>query len=100
MRPEIDTIIEAALVEDMPEGDITSESLISTESNSKAIFLAKEDGILAGLDVARRVFFKLDPGIEFLKHTEDGHKIKTGEALAQIEGPSLSLLKGERTALQ
>jgi nicotinate-nucleotide pyrophosphorylase (carboxylating) len=99
MTPEIDAIIEAALLEDMPEGDITSESLIPTESISQAIFLAKEDGILAGIDVASRVFLKIDPHIDFTKHKEDGHGIGKGETLARVEGPSLSLLKGERTAL-
>jgi len=99
MVTEIDAIIDAALEEDMPEGDITSESLIPAESTSEAVFLAKEDGLLAGIDVAFRVFFKIDPQIEFRKHKQDGFSIRTGETLAQIEGPSLSLLKGERTAL-
>lgn len=99
MKPEIDAVIEAALEEDMPEGDVTSESLIPAESFSKAIFLAKEDGMLAGIDVASRVFLKIDPHIVFAKHKEDGQEICAGETLAQIQGPSLSLLKGERTAL-
>lgn len=99
MTPEIDRIIEAALREDMPDGDITSESLIPTESISRAIFLAKEDGILAGIDVASRVFWKVDPQVKFEKEAEDGSEIKTGETIARIEGPSISLLKSERTAL-
>ena len=99
MTPEIDAIIEAALKEDMPDGDITSESLVPPESISRAIFLAKEDGILAGIDVAARVFWKIDPHVLFQKDTEDGNAIKKGNTLAHIEGPSLSLLKCERTAL-
>jgi len=99
MTLEIDTIIEAALKEDMPDGDVTSESLVSPESVSTAIFLAKEDGILAGIDVAARVFWKIDPHVVFAKKVEDGSSIRAGDTLARIEGPSVSLLKGERTAL-
>jgi nicotinate-nucleotide pyrophosphorylase (carboxylating) len=99
MTPEIDRIIEAALKEDMPDGDITSESLIAFDSVSKAIFLAKEDGILAGVDVAARVFWKIDPHVIFEKKSEDGKAIKAGDILAHIEGSSISLLKSERTAL-
>jgi len=99
MTPEIDRIIEAALKEDMPDGDVTSESLIPPESVSKAILLSKEDGVLAGMDVAARVFWKIDPQVEFKKNVEDGSSIKVSDTLAQIEGPSISLLKGERTAL-
>ncbi|MGD8540402.1 MAG: nicotinate-nucleotide diphosphorylase (carboxylating), partial [Candidatus Aminicenantes bacterium] len=75
MTPEIDAIIEAALKEDMPDGDITSESLVPPESISRAIFLAKEDGILAGIDVAARVFWKIDPHVLFQKDAEDGNAI-------------------------
>jgi hypothetical protein len=64
MTPEIDRIIEAALKEDIPDGDITSESLIPPESVSRAVFLAKEDGILAGIEVAARVFWKIDPHVD------------------------------------
>ena len=99
MTPEIDRIIEAALQEDMPDGDVTSESLIPHDSVSKAILLSKEDGVLAGIDVAARVFWKIDPQVSFTKKTEDGSSILAGDTLAQIEGPSISLLKGERTAL-
>jgi nicotinate-nucleotide pyrophosphorylase (carboxylating) len=99
MTPEIDRVIEAALQEDMPDGDITSESLIPPESISKAIFMAKEDGILAGIDVAARVFWKVDSSITFEKDVDDGSAIKAGDTLARIKGPSISLLKGERTAL-
>ncbi len=95
----VDLIIEAALQEDMPQGDITSEGLIPEDSRSRAIILAKEKGILAGLDVAARVFEKIDPEIEFKKEINDGQRFNTGDTLAILEGPSVSILKGERTAL-
>ncbi len=95
----IDSIIDAALQEDLPQGDITSENIIPVDSRSQAIILAKENGILAGIDVARRVFEKIDPGVEFEKEKKDGQKFSDGERLALLKGPSISLLKGERTAL-
>jgi nicotinate-nucleotide pyrophosphorylase (carboxylating) len=95
----IDSIIDAALQEDMPQGDITSENIIPVDSLSRAIILAKENGILAGMDVASRVFEKIDAGVEFEKEKDDGQKFSDGERLALLQGSSISLLKGERTAL-
>ena len=61
MDKDIEAIIERALEEDLPHGDITSESIISPESQSQAVILAKENGILAGIGVAENVFSKIDP---------------------------------------
>jgi nicotinate-nucleotide pyrophosphorylase (carboxylating) len=94
-----DTLIEAALTEDMPQGDINSESVIPADSESEAIILAKEEGVLAGINVAERVFHKIDPSAVFEKKINDGQKFKKDQTLATIQGPSISLLKGERTAL-
>ena len=100
LRPsDIDPLIDAALEEDMPAGDITSESIISTKSESRAVFLAKEAGVLAGLEVARRVFQRLDPGVRFRALFRDGGAFEAGDILGEVRGRSLSLLKGERTAL-
>lgn len=96
---EVDTIIETALAEDMPEGDITSESVILPNSVSEAVILAKEAGILAGIMVAARVFTKIDSAVRFNSNIHDGQSIKPGDKLARIQGSSVSLLKGERTAL-
>jgi nicotinate-nucleotide pyrophosphorylase (carboxylating) len=99
MEREIEQVIRQALAEDMPSGDITTEAIIPPEARVKAIILAKEKGILAGIDVARRVFELLDPSIEFLKEKEDGQAFKAGEILARLAGPAQPILKGERTAL-
>ena len=96
---EVDALIEAALREDMPQGDITSDNVIPAFSKSRAVFLAKEAGRLAGLDIARRVFEKIDPEVVFEKKVEDGAKFKKGATLAEVRGKSVALLKGERTAL-
>lgn len=100
LRPgDIDPLIDSALKEDMPAGDITSESVVPPDSRSRAAFLAKEDGVLAGLGVARRVFERIDPGIRFRAYFRDGQAFKEGDVLAEVRGRSISLLKGERTAL-
>lgn len=96
---EFDAAIEAALREDMPEGDITSESIVPAGAASEAVFLAKEDGVLAGLTVARRVFEIVDTRIEFRGECPDGTAFRKGDVLARIKGPTVSLLKAERTAL-
>ena len=95
----IDAIIEAALKEDLPHGDITSESIIPACSKSEAIILTKEEGVLAGIDVARRVFYKIDQSISFKKNLDDGQIFRKKDTIATLRGPSISLLKGERTAL-
>ena len=95
----IDSVIAAALREDLPQGDITSESIIPEESRSEAIILAKEEGVLAGMDVAQRVFARIDADVEFRKTKEDGQRFNEGERLAVVRGSSISILKGERTAL-
>jgi nicotinate-nucleotide pyrophosphorylase (carboxylating) len=96
---DIDPLIDAALREDIPAGDITSESLISVASRSRAVFLAKEEGVLAGLGVARRVFERIDRGVQFRALSRDGRTFEAGDILAEVRGRSISLLKGERTAL-
>lgn len=96
---ELDKILEIALEEDFPQGDITSESCIPSRSYSEAVFLAKEGGALAGIDVAKRVFEKIDSRLEFEKSFEDGQEFTGGDILARVKGNSVAILKGERTAL-
>jgi nicotinate-nucleotide pyrophosphorylase (carboxylating) len=96
---EFDAAIEAALREDMPEGDITSESIVPAGAVSEAVLLAKEAGVLAGLTVARRVFEIVDTRVEFGGECPDGTAFRKGDLLARIKGPTVSLLKAERTAL-
>ncbi len=95
----VDGIIEAALKEDIPAGDVTSESIIPADSVSVAVLMAKEDGVLAGIGLAWLVFAKIDPKITFEVEIQDGHEFKDGTVLARLQGNSIALLKGERTAL-
>jgi nicotinate-nucleotide pyrophosphorylase (carboxylating) len=95
----MDAAIDAALREDMPEGDVTSESIIPTNARSEAFLLAKEDGVLAGLPVAARVFERIDASVIFIERFRDGASFTKSDKLARIKGPTIALLKGERTAL-
>ncbi len=97
--PDIDPILQAALAEDLPAGDVTTESLVPVGSVSTAVFLAKESGVLAGIEIARRVFLKIDPRVRFKKILEDGNAFRPGDLLAEVHGASRSLLGAERTAL-
>lgn len=96
---EIDAIITAALNEDMPDGDITSDNVIPQEATSEAVLMVNEPGILAGLPVAERVFRMLDPKIRFEAFFQDGNVLAQGDKLAAVQGNSIAMLKGERTAL-
>lgn len=95
----MDRILIGALEEDMPFGDITTDSVIDPDSMSKAKFLAKEEGIIAGMPVAEETFALLDPRVRLEGLCPDGTKVKKGDVLAWIEGPTAAILKGERTAL-
>jgi len=96
---DIDSLIALALKEDVPHGDITSESLIARGTLARALLFAKQEGVLAGIDVAGRVFQKIDPGTSFHRFFRDGQTFRPGDILAEIEGRAVVLLKGERTAL-
>lgn len=96
---DVDEIIEAALQEDMPRGDITSESIIDSKSVSEASMIAREGGVLAGIEIAENVFKKIDHTIKFKKLKKDGQDFRRNSKLAHIKGSSISILKGERLAL-
>lgn len=95
----IHDVIINALKEDMPLGDITTDNIIGEEAQSTAEFLAKQDAVIAGLDVARQVFEVLDGNVKFMALVRDGDKVQRGDILARVSGSTRALLKGERTAL-
>lgn len=96
---QIDSIIDTALAEDLSHGDITSQGLIPPELQGKATILAKAEGILAGGEVARQVFLKVDPSLKMELLIEDGKRIHPAEAIATVSGRVIGILKAERTAL-
>ena len=95
----IDEIIAQALREDIGEGDHTSLSTIPASAMGKARLIVKEDGILAGVDVARKVFYQIDPQIVMKQFIKDGTHVKKGDIAFEVSGPSIALLTAERTAL-
>lgn len=94
-----DKIIELALYEDSGFGDITSESILPESSTGKGIIVAKESFVLAGIDVARKVFKLLDPDCKCICPFSDGDDIKNRDVIFEVQGDLIALLKGERVAL-
>ena len=95
----IDKIITTALEEDIHYVDVTTDYLLDDEHTSEAYYLAKDTGVLCGIDIAKRVF-ELAGGnvtMEILK--KDGETVQKGDILARMKGSTKTLLKGERTAL-
>ena len=86
MQFYVDDIIKTALKEDVNYVDSTTDLLIDEESVSEAYFVSKADGVLAGLDVAMRVFGLLDDSIEVSVFFKDGDAIKIGDVIAQFKG--------------
>ena len=95
----IDKIIERALEEDIGDGDFTSLATIPENATGKAQLLIKEDGILAGVDIAKKIFQKVDKNIKFRVLLKDGTKVKKGDIVFIVEGKSISILSAERLAL-
>lgn len=95
----VDDIVWRALREDMPMGDITTENTIAEDGVSNARLIAKEDIVVAGIEVFCRVFTLLDSKTSIKRYVNDGDKIKAGTVIMQISGNSRAMLKAERTAL-
>lgn len=96
---EIERIIRNALQEDIGLGDITTRATVAAGTMARAELVAKEDFVLAGLDVAQQVFTTLDPAVAFEKLLEDGRQVRRGEVFAWLKGDAQALLQGERVAL-
>lgn len=82
LEEQVNTIIDLALTEDAGHGDVTSEILIPPELQGKASILVKANGILAGSEVAKGVFLRVDPSLEVELLTKDGTKVKPGDIIA------------------
>ncbi len=95
----IEKIIQQALSEDLGSGDHTSLACIPENHRGKAVMLAKEDGIVAGTNVAESVFKQIDPFITIELYKQDGEKVRNGDKIMQIEGRTQVILAAERTAL-
>jgi nicotinate-nucleotide pyrophosphorylase (carboxylating) len=96
---EIARIIQTALAEDVGDGDVTTLTTISEPAWYEGDLVAKEGGVIAGLDVARQVFARLDPRVAWTDLVRDGDQVRSGQTIARIYGPGRALLTGERVAL-
>ena len=95
----IEKIIQLALEEDLGLGDITSDNIFTPQDRARAVVVAKEDLVLSGMDIARQTFWLVDETLSFRALKQDGDFVKKGEKVLELEGRTLSILKGERTAL-
>lgn len=99
MQSNRDRLILAALDEDIPTEDLSTNAIITDYTKGRAELLCKQDGIIAGLDVFARTFTLLDDSIEVIFHCQEGDTVQSGELLAEVIGDIRIILTGERTAL-
>lgn len=95
----IDDLLELAFAEDIGDGDHTTLSTIPADEKGRQRLIIKQPGILAGVDIARKVFEKLDPELTMKVYINDGANVKPGDIAFEVEGPVRSLLIAERTML-
>ena len=107
LKLNVDPLIEGALREDITQEDVSTNSVMPTSVAGTVDLIAKEDGVICGLQIYERVFKLLDPATEFIllpaveggKPVQDGDEVKNGQKLAVVNGDIRVLLSGERTAL-
>ncbi len=99
VSPQIKKIIQAALSEDIGTGDITTQATVSPVRKGSARAIAKEDFVVAGLDIFEAAFHLLDPKIKVKKFIDDGCRVKKGTVIAEVSGRLAAILQAERVAL-
>ncbi len=92
-------IVSIALTEDLGSGDVTTEALVPEGAAAEAVVIAKEDGVLAGVDVARLAFITAEPALDVRAALGDGASFTAGAEVCRIKGPARGILTAERTAL-
>lgn len=95
----IDALLDLAFAEDIGDGDVTTLCCIPEDETGRQHLLVKEDGILAGVEIARRVFRKFDPELKMTVYINDGTPVKKGDIAFVVEGKVRSLLQTERLML-
>ena len=98
-KPYVDELIELAIKEDIGDGDHTSICCIPAEQQGRMRLLCKQDGIIAGIEIARLVLERLDPTMCFEQLIEDGTRVKVGDVAFYVSGSERSLLQAERILL-
>lgn len=96
---EISQAIKRALEEDIKSGDVTTDTIVPVGAQLRGRIVAKQDGVVAGLEIAKQVMLALSEHVEFKINVAEGSRITKGTVLAELDGPARALLTGERTAL-
>src|SRR5689334_14207209 len=96
---EISRYISRALEEDIGPGDVTTDTIVPADASLRGRIVAKQDGVVAGLEIAKQVMLALSQRINFVAEVREGEKVTRGTVLANIDGSARALLTGERTAL-
>ena len=99
LSDEITDCIRRALAEDIGTGDATTDSIVPANAQVEALIKAKQNGVVAGLDVAAAVFHSLDETVRLSANVTEGSKVESGTVVATISGAARTVLTGERTAL-
>ena len=100
LSPEtLDALIKSALAEDVGAGDVTTDALIPATMTCRGKIVCKQDGVIAGLTVAQRVFQLVEPRLQFDAKVKEGDKVQQDQVVARIFGPARAMLRSERVAL-
>lgn len=99
LTPDILACLQRALDEDLGNGDVTTNAIVPADAELRGQIVAKQDGIIAGIDIARNVLLLLNPQITFTANVREGARVVNGKVVADSVGDARSLLTGERTAL-
>ncbi len=97
--PFVEDLIELAIREDIGDGDHTSLASIPADARGRMKLLVKQEGIIAGIEIARMVLERLDPEVKFDQRIEDGTRVRPGDVAFYVEGRTISLLQAERILL-
>jgi len=98
-RAQIDPVVTAALAEDAPWGDLTGQVFLPAGATAAAQLVAREDGVLAGIDVLEAAFRLTDATVQVTERAADGDRFTAGTVLAEITGPARAVVQAERVAL-
>jgi len=98
-RRQIQRVVDLALDEDAPFGDLTSQTLVPETAVARADLVAREPGVFAGAEVFEVAMTTLDPSVKVTLDASDGDRFDTGAVLARVEGPARAVLQAERVAL-
>src|SRR5882672_3453373 len=96
---EAERLVQLAILEDLPRGDVTTDTLIPAGIRARAAFVPRQDGVVCGIPVVEKLFSHLEPRIVCRPAAADGAPIRAGEPFLAVEGPARAILSGERSAL-